>query len=126
MNMNFMKIRRHDLWIAVLVGAILPLWGGASLFAADSGSDGEGVKKHGVVHNIAEDRRVEKVGGLYEPEGLDIYMKRHLDTLESQVRALEGKLETVNKKIDEVSGLIRALGERLGEASSKKIDSKRS
>lgn len=122
MNMNFMKIRRHGLWIAVLVWAILPLWAGTSLFAADS----EGVKKYGVVHNIAEDRRVEKVGGLYEPEGLDIYMKRHLDTLEAQVRALESKLETVNKKIDEVSGLIRALGERLGEASSEKINSKRS
>jgi len=99
--------------LAALAGLILagtlPSRNEGGLFAADDESAREGVKKYGIVHNIAEDRRVEKVGGLYEPEGLDIYVKRHLDSLAAEIKGLESRLDAMNKKIDEVSGLLQAL-----------------
>jgi hypothetical protein len=93
-------------------GIAAMLWAGSGLLWAE-GEEGsrEGVKKYGLVHNIAEDRRVEKVGGLYEPEGLDLYMKRHMDVLEEQIKGLKNKLDTMDRKLDEVSGLIQGVAE---------------
>jgi hypothetical protein len=60
----------------------------------------KGVKAHGVIHNIAEDRRIEKIGGLYEPEGVDKYMKRHFDKINERIRSLEQQLDKLVASIE--------------------------
>jgi len=66
-------------------------------------SEDSGVKSKGIVHNIAGDRLVERVGGLYQPEGLDKYMKRRFDQLEDRLGELEnqmGEMLTILQKLD--------------------------
>ena len=59
-----------------------------------------GVRRQGVVHNIAGDRRVERVaGGLYEPEGLDIYLKRHIEQLAGQITHLETQVTEMKEDL---------------------------
>ncbi len=103
-------------WAAVFWG-IAVLWTRyvAPLFAEETAGNDKGMKKYGIVHNIAEDRRLEKVGGLYEPEGLDIYMKRHMDGLEEKMNGVEGKVEEMREKLEEVSGLIKTMAEKSKE-----------
>lgn len=107
----------HRLFLLSLgagLGVAAMLRAGSGLLCAEEEAV-PGVKKYGVVHNIAEDRRVEKVGGLYEPEGLDIYIKRHLDAFGAKIEALESKLDDFEKKLDETSGLIRKMAENSKE-----------
>lgn len=84
-------------WLTALAVLTLP-----GFVSAQSG----GVKKHGVVYNIAEDRQVEKVGGIYEPEGLDKYMQRRFDALENRMSQIEdqiGKMHAdLNKSLEEI------------------------
>jgi len=46
----------------------------------------------GVVRNIASDRKMEKIGGISEPEGLDKYIKRRMDALDSALAELAEKI----------------------------------
>lgn len=62
----------------------------------------QGVRKLGVTHNIASDRKIENVGGLYEPEGLDKYMKRRFDDLETKISAIEAQSKRTEEKIDQM------------------------
>jgi hypothetical protein len=62
----------------------------------------EGVKKYGVVHNIAEDRIFENIGGLHEPEGLDKYMKRHFDSLQLKINELSGEIRALTMQVNDV------------------------
>lgn len=87
------------LFFVVLLAAI-PV-----LTNAQDEDESQGVKRYGVVHNIAPDRQVVNVGGIYEPEGLDIYLKRQLDRVDSRLGSIESKL---SKLEDDV----RALSER--------------
>jgi hypothetical protein len=78
----------------------------------------EGVLKHGVLHNIAEDRKVINVGGRFEPEGLDIYLKRRLDALTSQIEAAESRLSnqlgSVDKRLDEMNKRLTVIESAFG------------
>lgn len=67
---------------------------------AQTGDGGQ--KKYGVVHNIAEDRQLERVGGIYEPEGIDKYMKRRFDALSDQIKSLDSRLSALESKTDEI------------------------
>ncbi|MCM8774743.1 MAG: hypothetical protein NC930_00065 [Candidatus Omnitrophica bacterium] len=58
-----------------------------------------GVKKHGVVYNIAEDRELEKIGGIYEPEGLDKYVKRKFDMVLQKMDDLDARMTNVEKEL---------------------------
>ncbi len=73
-------------------------------FTADND---EGVKKFGVVFDIAKDRKVENVGGLYQPEGLDKYIKRLTDDLTVKMSALEEANKRNEQKLDEVLALLK-------------------
>ena len=61
-----------------------------------------GERKYGVIHNIAEDRQVERIGGIYEPEGLDKYMKRHFEAILSELQAVQNRLTDVEAALNEM------------------------
>ncbi len=79
------------------------LLSGLPAFAAED----EGVKQYGVVFDIAKDRKVENAGGLYQPEGLDKYMKRLTDDLGLKIAALEDAQKRTEKKLDEALALLK-------------------
>ncbi len=66
----------------------------------------QGVKKYGIVHNIAGDREVIKVGGRYEPEGLDYYMKRKFDEVSSQIHELQNNMLKLSEQIQQLNSKI--------------------
>lgn len=66
----------------------------------------EGVKVKGFVHNIAQDREVKKIGGQYQPEGLDIYLKRHIDRLYQQMENLKNDMATVRRDVREMHAIL--------------------
>jgi len=81
------------------------------VFAAEEEKDYSGVTSHGVIYNIAEDRKIAKVGAVSQPEGLDIYLKRHMDELSAQIKTLESKMESMQKDIQEIHESV--LGENI-------------
>jgi len=72
--------------------------------AASEAEEG-GLKKYGVIHNIASDRQVERVGGIYEPEGLDKYVQRKFDEVYARLDELENRLAGIEKSIEAVKSL---------------------
>ncbi|MBI3306656.1 MAG: hypothetical protein HYZ84_02460 [Candidatus Omnitrophica bacterium] len=68
-----------------------------------------GVKSYGVIHNIAEDREVEKVGGIYEPEGLDKYMKRKFDEVNVKMNAISVKIDALTASLKDIDAKINNL-----------------
>lgn len=79
---------------------ILILAGSAALPVLRLHADEAGEKRYGVVQNIAEDRKVERVGGIYEPEGLDKYMKRRFDAMDSRLDELNAKMDDLGARLD--------------------------
>jgi len=65
-----------------------------------------GQKHYGVIHNIAEDRQVERVGGIYEPEGIDKYMKRRFDAIDERLTALESRFGEVLAQLEEIKAMV--------------------
>jgi hypothetical protein len=103
--------RRFGIIVFFLVAAALGFWG-HKLIADDS--EYGGVKAKGVVFNIAPDRQVINTGGIYEPEGLDIYLRRHIDRLYEEIGVLRDQVKELNQGIKE----IRALVSKLPQGSS--------
>ena len=75
------------------------------------------VRKMGVAWNIAEDRKMENSGGVYQPEGLDKYMKRYFDELSAKVDQLAEQNNRLEKKVDE---LLSKSNQPLGSQQQKK------
>jgi len=69
---------------------------------AEDEQEDKGVRAQGVIFNIAEDRQIERIGGIYEPEGLDKYLKRKFDAVEGQLEALTRAISTIEKDIAEI------------------------
>ncbi len=80
---------------------IVALFLTGTLYAADSDQE-QGVRHHGVVFNISKDRRIEKVGGIYEPEGLDKYVDRRMGEINARIDSLEAQVKETNSKIDQI------------------------
>ena len=59
------------------------------------------VRKLGVSWNIASDRKMENIAGVYEPEGLDKYIKRYFDQLTEKVDELSMKVDQLSRKLDQ-------------------------
>lgn len=74
-----------------------------------------GVRKDGVIHNIAEDREVIKIGGINEPEGLDKYMKRHFDQMDRRISGLEQKIDQINAEMGNLSKSIQMQSKAMTE-----------
>ena len=92
----------HGLFLIGLTCLIIPVF----LNAQDESSGG--VKKDGVIHNIAEDREVIKAGGINEPEGLDKYMKRHFDQLEAKVSSMEERMKSISDQMSKLSKAVQS------------------
>ena len=67
----------------------------------------EGVTKYGVTHNVAPDREIVSVGGRYEPEGIDFYLKKKFD-------AMETKMDKLIEEIDNTKKELKQTNERVG------------
>ncbi|MCB9800243.1 MAG: hypothetical protein H6757_05750 [Candidatus Omnitrophica bacterium] len=70
------------------------------VFGADESSGG--VKKAGVIFNIAADRRVEKIGGVVQPEPLDQYLARLFTALSEQIQTLDEKVVRLQEDVSEL------------------------
>ncbi|PIQ86866.1 MAG: hypothetical protein COV74_03275 [Candidatus Omnitrophica bacterium CG11_big_fil_rev_8_21_14_0_20_45_26] len=86
-----------------------------SVFAEERKSDetSEGIKKYGIVYNMAEDREVIRIGGKYEPEGVDIYMKRHFDKVHASIEQLTEKMNALEVKINDMSDKLTDVSRQL-------------
>ncbi len=89
-----MKIQHFILVLFLLVPAVS--------FAADDKKENESVKVNGIVFNIAKDRKIEKIGGVYEPEGIDKYVDRRMSEMTERLQRIEIQLDETNKKLDKV------------------------
>lgn len=74
-----------------------------AMAATDASTKDVSVRKLGVAWNMAEDRKMENIGGMYEPEGLDKYMKRYFDQLSAKVDQLIEQSKRLEKKVDELT-----------------------
>lgn len=88
--------------------------GTGTVFGADEQKDQ--VKVNGIIFNVAKDRRVEKVGGIYEPEGLDKYVDRRVGELSGRLERMESQLDETNRKLDALTSQL-AVRSRLSEDS---------
>jgi len=70
------------------------------LFSFNTFAQETGEQRYGVIQNIAEDRKVERVGGVYSPEGIDKYMKRRFDAIESQISELSAQMVSLQKSME--------------------------
>ena len=84
---------------------MIVLWMSAPcLFAGEEvATKDESVKSLGVAWNMASDRKIENDGGLYQPEGLDKYMKRYFDQFNAKIDQLIERVDRLEKKIDAMS-----------------------
>ncbi|MBI4550376.1 MAG: hypothetical protein HY714_05575, partial [Candidatus Omnitrophica bacterium] len=102
------NMRDYRRFLTLCLAWILLLAGGEFRVLGAQDETDEGVKKFGTVHNIAEDRKIEKIGGLYEPEGLDKYMKRLFEGVNARMDALEGQVSRVEKQLQEIHALLKS------------------
>jgi hypothetical protein len=88
----------------IMVVFILGIMGVSSLAMAEWDSSGKdtSVRRSGVSWNIAEDRKMENNRGIYEPEGMDKYMKRYFDQLLMKIDQLAEQNNRLEKKVDEL------------------------
>lgn len=70
--------------------------------ATDVSNQDESVRKLGMNFNMAEDRRMENIGGIYQPEDLDKYMKRHFDALDNKINQLLAQNQRIEQKLDQL------------------------
>lgn len=108
-----------------LMALVVSLFLASGVFAEEepaksdtAGETDQGITKHGFVHNIAPDRRVEKVGGIYEPESLDKYIQRHMENLSKQVSDLDAKISRVETQLKEIAQLLKGPGKSAEGAPS--------
>ncbi len=91
-------------FLLLMAGAVSAVW--AQIGGEDEEDSIGGVRAKGVYHNIATDRQITKVSGVYEPEGLDIYLKRHLDAMSGRINELEGDVEEVKSELRAIHALL--------------------
>ncbi|MDD5226380.1 MAG: hypothetical protein PHV97_04245 [Candidatus Omnitrophica bacterium] len=84
--------------LVVLCG-LVPSLASAELNASDKDVS---VRRLGVALNIAEDRKMENIAGIYQPEGLDKYMQRYFAGLSAKVDRVIDQNNRLEKKVDEL------------------------
>lgn len=86
-----------------IVGLIVFCFLSPQAFGATEKKEEQGVLVNGVFLNIAKDRKIEKVGGIYEPEGLDKYVERRINLLDDRLQKMEEQMQETNRKLDKLS-----------------------
>ncbi|MDD5671845.1 MAG: hypothetical protein PHN49_09410 [Candidatus Omnitrophica bacterium] len=115
-----MKLRAILICLIVL-GAGLGGLASLSMSADDAGQDDVdvGVNKKGFVWNIAKDRRVEKVGGVYQPEGEDVYLSRRLEQLQGDIKSLQTQMTEIGQTVKDIKAMLQTSNKTLVVGSSK-------
>lgn len=88
-----------------------------SLVFADSTEKDSSVRRYGVAWNVAEDRKMENINGVYQPEDLDKYMKRYFEQLFSKVNELSVKMDRLSGQVAQLETQIKGLSKK-NEASA--------
>lgn len=97
-----MSYRKSRVFVLAFVSVII--WTVSQGMAAMGASEKDAsVRKLGVAWNIAEDRKMENIGGIYEPEGLDKYMKRYFEEFSAKIDRLIEQSNRLEKKVDELN-----------------------
>jgi hypothetical protein len=65
----------------------------------------KGVTSRGVIFNVAEDRRIDHLGGYQEPESIDKYIKRKFDDVYAQLNVITEKLDGISTRLETLSRL---------------------
>lgn len=113
--------------VMVFFAGILLSVGHGGILRAESGvsNQDESVKKLGVAWNIAEDRKIGNYAGVYQPEGLDVYMKRYFDQFSAKIDLLTQKIaqlsEQGNRLEKKVDDLLSRNPKALASPSAQKI-----
>lgn len=68
-----------------------------------------GIKHHGVVFNVADDRLIERIGGIYEPEGLDKYVQRRFDVIDKTLIDLGKSITEIKEELNEISLVLKKM-----------------
>ena len=76
--------------VPLLFSGLSPAW---------SDDESHGVLAGGVIHNIAADRKVEKIGGIMQPEPLDFYLKRLFDELSKKMDQMDLRLQNIEAAV---------------------------
>lgn len=97
--------------------AVLGISSGARA-VMDSSEKDASVRKMGVAWNIAEDRKVENIAGVYEAEGLDKYMKRYFDELSAKIDGLSMKVDKLLEQVAQIDSKTSALSAKKNESSA--------
>ena len=66
-----------------------------------------GVKVNGVLIDMANDRKVDTVGGIAQPEDLSRYVQRKVDGVSSQVIALQNKVNRMESQMNDMLALLK-------------------
>ncbi len=103
--------------VFLVIGVVCVCVSSRLMAAMDASEKDASVRKLGVAWNIAEDRKMENIGGIYEPEGLDKYMRRYFEQLSAKVDLLIEQGSRLEKKVDE---LLSKSGQSLGFQPQKK------
>jgi hypothetical protein len=81
---------------AVMIGLLVFFSGLPRAWAEE---ESHGVLASGVIHNIAPDRKVEKIGGIMQPEPLDTYLKRLFDELFIKMDQMDQRLQKIEASV---------------------------
>lgn len=61
------------------------------------------VRQLGMAWNMADDRKMENIAGVNEPEGLDKYMQRYFVQFSSKLDALSAKIDQLSQQVAKMS-----------------------
>lgn len=112
-----MKMRGMIVFMAVL-SLNSDFSGGLKAYDGGISSQDESVKKLGVAWNIAEDRKIGNYAGVYQPEGLDVYMKRYFDRFSVNIDLLTQKINHLNEQTDRLEKKVDDLLSRSSSAQA--------
>ena len=108
---------RHG-WVVLGVSVLLMGISFGSLVFADSTEKDSSVRKYGVAWNVAEDRKMENINGVYQPEDLDKYMKRYFEQLFTKVNELSVKMDSLSSQVVQLEVQIKGLTKKNDASAS--------
>ena len=91
------------------MGAILLVAFSGLGIAADGSQKDTSVRKYGVAWNVAEDRKIENINGIYQPEDLDKYVKRYFEQVFTKLNELSLKMDSLSGQVAQLDAQIKTL-----------------
>ena len=99
-------MKRNKFFIGCLLSVIFSAVSTMAFADSPVSSNDESVKRVGVAWKVAQDRKIENDGGLYQPEGLDKYMKRYFDQIMEKLDRLSEQNDRLEKKLEELTSKV--------------------